>query len=84
MTGLAVLWLGRNSRINVVTGKANRVTVGNRLERSLLEPEVIADIFRWFDEILFARLALCLICLVTDGTALRRPRRFCLERCIYE
>ena len=33
---VAVLWLGRNSRIRVVTGETNRVTVGNSLKCALL------------------------------------------------
>src|SRR5436190_1767490 len=45
VTALAVLRLGWNSRVSVVTGKAGRVAGGNGFERSLLEPEVVADIF---------------------------------------
>ena len=48
VTHLAVLRLRRDSRISVVAGEADRVTVGNCLERSLLQPKCIADILRRF------------------------------------
>src|SRR5205823_4176918 len=72
VTHLAILRLGRNSRIGIVASETDRVTVRNCLERALLQPESIADPFRWFRYELFAGISLGLISLMADGTALRQ------------
>ena len=84
MTDFAVLWLRRDARISVMTREADRVTVRDRLERALLQPEVIPDVFRRLDDVLFARLALRLVSLVTNGTALGRRWFLFLEQNAYE
>src|SRR5207248_6440090 len=78
------LWLRRDARISVMTCEADRVTIRDRFERALLQPEVIPDVFRRFDDVLFARLALWLVSLVADGTALGRRWFLFLEQNAYE
>src|SRR5581483_7081932 len=77
---LAILRLWSNSRIRVVTSEADRMTARNRLERALLQPEIIADVFRGLHDIFFARFPLRSIRLVTDGTTLGRRRFFLLKQ----
>ena len=72
MTHLAILRFRRDSRIGIVTSETDRVTVRNRLERALFQPESVADPFRWFRYVFFAGISLRLISLMADGTALRR------------
>src|SRR5689334_22108599 len=67
-----------------MTGEADWVTRRDRFERALLQPEVVADVFRRFYDILFARLALRLVSLVANGTTLWRRRVLCLEQHAHE
>ena len=63
-----------------MTGEADRVTVGNCFESTLLEPESIANCFGRLDYVFLARVSLRLIRLMTDGTALGRRRFFLLKQ----
>src|SRR6266540_1405142 len=72
MANIAVLWLGRNSRICIVTGEADRMTVRDGLECAFLQPKIVAQTFWRLRHVFFTGIALRLIRLVTDGTALWR------------
>ena len=54
MTNFAALRFGGNTRISAVTSETDRVTVRNCLERALLQPKIVADVFRRFRHVLFA------------------------------
>ena len=71
MTGRAVGRRGRDARVRRMTRKTGRVTDGRGLESSLLEPERIAQFGGRFGDEFVRRVALRLICLVTDRAARR-------------
>ena len=68
MTGLTVRGRGRYSGFGVVTSEASGMTVWNRLDRALLQPECIAQLLRRLGHVLFAGFTLRLIRLMTNGT----------------
>ena len=70
MAGVAVGWRGRNSGIGAVTGEADRMTVRDGLECAFLQPETVTNILWRLGHVFFAGIALRLVSLVTDGTAL--------------
>ncbi len=72
VANIAVLWLGRNSGICIVTGEADRMTVWDGFECAFLQPKLVAQIFRRLRHVFITGIALRLISLVTDGTALWR------------
>ena len=72
VTDLAVRRIRCDSRVGVVTSETACVTGRNRLERALLQPECVTQILRWLGYVLFARLALRLIGLVTNPTVCLR------------
>ena len=84
MTNVAILQLGRNSGFRIVTGEADGMTVRNSLERALLQPEIVADIFWWFRKVFFARVTLRLVSLVTNRATLGHAFLLLLERRRYE
>ena len=55
-----------------MAGKTFRMAVWNCLEGALLQPERLAQVFRRLGKVLFARLPLRLISLMTDWTVRRR------------
>src|SRR5215468_5265733 len=62
-----------------MTSETDGVAVRYRLERTFLQPEVVPDVFRRLCHVLFTRLSLRLICLMTDRTARRDGRLLFLE-----
>ena len=70
MANIAVLWHRRNSGICIVTSEADRMTVWDGFECAFLQPKTVAQIFRRLRHVFFTGIALRLIRLVTDGTAL--------------
>lgn len=72
VTDLTIRRIWCDSRVRVVTSKAARVTDRDRLERAFLQPECVTEPLRRLGHILFARLALRLICLMTNPTVCGR------------
>lgn len=71
---MARIALGRrrcDSRISAVASETARVAVRRGFERALFQPELVAEIVRRFRHILFARVALRLIGLMTNRAAFR-------------
>ena len=73
MTNIAILWLWCDAGISVMTGEAASMTIGNGLEGTLLQPEVIAKIPWRPRYVLIVGITLRLIGGVTDRTT-----RWCL------
>ena len=71
MADVAVGRRRRDAGIRAVTGETHRMTVRYGLERALLQPKIIAPVFRGFGHVLFTRIALRLIGLMTDGATFR-------------
>ena len=72
VANIAVLWLGRNSGICIVTGETNRVTVRDRFECAFLQPKIIAQSFRRLRHVFFTGITLWLISLVAHGATCGR------------
>src|SRR5678815_985211 len=85
MTNIAVLWFRRNARIGVVATKANRMTVGDGLEGTFFQPEIVTQVLRRFCHIFFAGIPLWLISGMAYGTTGRRFLLLCfLQRRSYK
>jgi len=84
MTNVAVLRLGRNSGIRIVTGEASGMTIWNSFEGPFLQPEIVADVFWHLRNVFVARVTLRLISLVTNRATLGHAFFLLLERRRYE